>query len=203
MGRNAGTEAEARGAMFSTYVTQGDFLGGISSVLDEEGAASDLQVALLSGIASADHDLRTVGDDSAALALDLKVGGWVIRDDDVPIIQALSAIAGAVAASIATGGLALPSVAIAVTGLADLCWRAWRKGARLTEPELAVYGFLAASGPMNEETLGTRLAADDRGVSSETLAATLRHLSAFDLTDGNVVALVAKDTDGLWRARKV
>jgi len=188
--------------MFSTYETQGEFLDAVSAVLDDDGASGDLQSALLSGIAIADDDLRT-GKQAEALALNLKVGTWVIRDDDVPVIQALGAIAAAVAASLATGGLALPSVAVAVTAFADLCWRAWRKGARLTESELAVYGFLAAQGPMNEETLRSRLAEDDRGVSSDTLSATLNHLSAFDISDGHVVALVAKETDGTWRARKI
>src|SRR5215472_2416017 len=121
--------------MFSTYETQGEFLDAVSAVLDDDGASGDLQSALLSGIAIADDDLRT-GKQAEALALNLKVGTWVIRDDDVPVIQALGAIAAAVAASLATGGLALPSVAVAVTAFADLCWRAWRKGARLTESEL-------------------------------------------------------------------
>jgi hypothetical protein len=189
--------------MFSTYVNQDEFLDGVSSVLDEDGADGDLTSALLVGFAAADRDLRTIEGGSEALALNLKVGGWVIRDDDVPVIQALGAIAAAVAASFATGGVALPSVAIAVTAFADLCWRAWRKGARLTEPELAVYGFLAAQGPLSEEALRARLAENERGVSSETLSATLRHLTAFDLSDGRVVALAAKEEDGLWRARKI
>lgn len=188
--------------MLSTYRTQADFLGAVSSLLDADGAPRDLRSALVSGIASADDGLRRARA-SDSLALDLKVGAWVIRDDDVPIIQALNAIGAAVAASLATSGVALPSVALAVTGLADLCWRAWRRGARLSELQLAVYGFLAAQGPMKVDALAACLANDDRAVAPDVLEGTLRGLTEFDLSDGNVVALVAREHDGAWKALRV
>lgn len=188
--------------MLSTYRTQADFLDAVSSVLDADGAAWDVRSALVSGIASADDGLRRERA-SESLALDLKVGAWVIRDDDVPIIQALNAVGAAVAASLATGGVALPSVALAVTGLADLCWRAWRKSARLSELQLAVYGFLAGQGPMKVDALAACLASDARAVAPEVLEGTLRGLTEFDLSNGNVVALVAQEPDGAWKSLKV
>jgi hypothetical protein len=189
--------------LLTKYGTQEAFLAGVSLILDEDDVDSDLSDALLSGIASADHNVRASVQDQGSLALNLRVGSWVIRDDDVPIIQALGTLAAAVAASVGTAGIALPSVAVAVTALVDLCWRAWRKGARLSEPELAVYGFLGAHGPMSAEALSTCLAEDGRPMSAEALEQMLRALSAFDLSDGRVAALVKRGDDGAWKAMKV
>jgi hypothetical protein len=189
--------------LITKYATQAEFLGGVSSVLDAEDEDGDLREALLSGIASADDEVRATAQDRGSLALNLKAGSWIIRDDDLPLIQALSALAGAVAASVGTAGLALPSVAVAVTALADLCWRAWRKGARLSEPQLAVYGFLAAHGPMSADAVAKFLAEDGMPMSTEALGATLRTLGAFDMNDGRVVALVNQQDDGSWKAMKV
>jgi hypothetical protein len=189
--------------LLTKYATQEEFLRGVSLVLDAEDRDGALREALLSGIASADDDVRASAQDYGSLALNLKVGSWVIRDDDLPIIQALSSLAAAIAASLGTAGIALPSVVVAVTGLADLCWRAWRKGARLSEPQLAVYGCLAARGPMSAEAVAKCLAEDGRPMSSEALDGTLRTLGAFDMSDGRVVALVKREDDGTWKAMKV
>src|SRR2546426_640897 len=52
--------------------------------------SQDVRSALISGISSADDVLRSQVTGSKSLALNLKIGTWVIRDDDLPLFRALS-----------------------------------------------------------------------------------------------------------------
>jgi len=189
--------------MLRTYKTKDAFLSAVSSALDAQGTPPDLRTPILSGLASADDDLRSENRELDSGGLNLKLGAWIIRDDDLPIFTALNTVATAVAASLVSGGLAWPLVATALTGLADLCWRAWRKGARLSSLQVTVYGFLKARGPLAVEELARLLEASGQQVPLATLRATLRGLTQIDINTGNLVALAKEDKDHVWQALRI
>lgn len=189
--------------MFRTYQTKDAFLDAVSCALDAQGISSDLRSTLLSGIGVADDKLRSEAAESTEAGLNLKLGAWVIRDDDLPIFAALNTVAVAVAASLVSGGLAWPLVATSLTGLAELCWRAWRKGAQLSEIQVAVYGFMRAHGPLTVEALADLLHASGQPIPLATLRSTLHGLTQIDLNSGNVVALAKEGHDHLWHAMRI
>ncbi|MBV8524220.1 MAG: hypothetical protein JOY71_19190 [Acetobacteraceae bacterium] len=189
--------------MISTFRTKDDFLEAISRKLEEQGSSVEVRSALLSGISSADAALREKEGDQDFQAFNLKVGSWVVRDDDLPIFQAINATAAAVALTLTTGGLAAASLAAALTSFADLCWRMWRKGGRLSRRQVSAYGFLQALGPMTVQELLAHLKGDDKKISSEDLTSILRSLAEIELNDGHIVALTAENSNGQWKALKI
>ena len=63
--------------------------------------SQDVRSALISGISSADDVVRSQVTGSKSLALNLKIGTWVIRDDDLPLFRALSPTGAAIALTLA------------------------------------------------------------------------------------------------------
>ncbi|HXN89515.1 MAG TPA: hypothetical protein VN890_09210 [Methylocella sp.] len=189
--------------MVTAYRTKHEFLDAISTKLQEQGSSAEIRSALLSGVSSADEVLRDEERDQDSQAFHLKLGSWVVRDDDLPIFQALNATAAAVAVTLTTGGVAGPAVAAALTSLADLCWRMWRKGGRLSQRQVSVYGFLRALGPTTAEALLPHLEKGDKDISPKVLTSVLQGLTEIELNDGRLVALASKDTNELWKALKI
>ena len=190
--------------MVSTFRSKEDFLAAVSSKLDAAKNAQDVRAALVAGISSADDALTRATAERESLALNLKVGTWVIRDDDLPLFQALNTAGAAIALTLTTGGMAWPAIVAALTGFADLCWRAWRRGVRLSSLQVAVYGFLQARGPTKADAL-CRHMRDGHGesVSLDVVTATLASLHELDTNDGRVIALAARDEHGVWRALRI
>lgn len=189
--------------MLTTFKTQDEFLSALSEQMDKANAAGDQRSALLAGLAKADDELRAATHTRGSAALNLKVGSWVIRDADLPLIAAVSATGTAVAATLATAGIAWPLIAAALTSLADVCWKAWRKGARLSEPQVRVYGLLQSSGPLSKDGLAELL--DHLGDKMELVAltATLNSLTEVELSDGDIISLAREDNGGFWRAVRI
>src|SRR6267142_5241037 len=108
--------------MLSTYKTKDDFLGAVSSHLEKQESQANIRSALLTGISAAEDDLRNESREESQ-AFHLKLGSWVIRDDDIPIFESFNSMATAVALTLTTAGIAWPAVAAALTALANICWR--------------------------------------------------------------------------------
>ena len=189
--------------MLSPYRTEDEFLDAVSAKLQEQGSSVDARSALLSGISLADDALRNQERDQDPQAFHLKLRSWVVRDDDLPLFQAINATAAAVALTLTTGGLAAASVAAAITSLADLCWRMWRKGGRLSRRQVSAYGFLQTLGPMTAQALLAHLKEGDKDISPEALTSILHSLTEIELNDGHIVALAAMNSDELWKALKI
>jgi hypothetical protein len=184
------------------YRTRDEFLDAVSSLLEADGGRTEVWAAVRNGISIADESI-TASEAPTSQAFHLKVGSWIIRDDDVPLFQAINSTAAAVALSLVTAGMPWPAIAAALTSLADVCWRTWRKGGRLSPQQVTVYGWLRTLGRVTTESLLNHL--HDRGIemSAPELDATLRSLIEIELNDGRIVALAAKDADQLWRALKI
>ena len=165
---------------------------------------ADLATALADGVASGESEWRATPARIGETALNLRLGRYVIHDDDLPVIQTLGAVASAIVAGSATGGVALPALLPALTSLANLVWNLWRKGAVLNPGQLRVLGLLHAHAPCSTAALAPLAAASGTGaVPAETLEAVLRSLTEVEARDGSVIALAKSDAQGLWTARRV
>lgn len=189
--------------MFSTYKTKTEFLNAVSLHLQLEDSPADVRSALLSGISSAEDELREDARGEKSQAFHLKVGSWFIRDDDLPIFEAVSSIAAALALTLSTAGIAWPAIATALAQIANMCWRIWRRGARLSEPEVAVYGFLKAQGPLTINALVEGLNKMGKNLAPADVTSTLQSLSEIELGNGQIIKLATKDANEYWKALNI
>jgi hypothetical protein len=189
--------------MLSTYKTKEDFLGAVSSHIQQQQPQADVTAALLSGISSAEDAVREEQRDEKSQAFHLKLGSWVIRDEDIPIFDAVNSSAAAVVTTLTTAGMPWVAIATAVTGLAHVCWRAWRKGARLSGQQVSVYGLLRAQGPMTAAALTAALRNTGKDVKEEDVGSTLESLTEIELNDGEIIELASKDDNQRWKALKI
>ena len=183
--------------MLTRYASSTEFLSAVADHLP--AVPLEVKSAVLEGISAGDQALRLAAPEEETFSYNLRVGRWVIRDDDLPFFQTLGSVSVAVATSLGTGGLALPSIATAIVGFADLCWRMWRKGARLSHTQMDVYGMLRAHGPISTAALVKWLP----GKTEEDITATLESLSNIDLNNGTVVTLASADANHFWKALKI
>ena len=189
--------------MVSTYKTKDDFLGAVSSHLHAPESQPDIRSALLTGISSAEDDLRSESRDEKSQAFHLKLGSWVIRDNDIPIFEAVNSAATAIALTLTTAGIAWPAVATALTALANICWRMWRKGAHLSSRQISVYGLLREQGPLTLAALVDSLKKSGEDFTQQDVTSTLDSLSEIELNDGQIIKLVSKDSNEYWKALKI
>jgi hypothetical protein len=189
--------------MVQQYAAAQDFLTAIESRLQARGATPAIAAALASGVGSAETELRQEPILPGNTALNVRLGGFVIRDDDLPFLDALSAVAMAAAATVGTAGLTAPLVITAVTALAKLCWNAWRKGAVLNDAQVLVLGLLGTRGPMAPGELTELVRQQRADVDAAAVQRTLQSLKELELNDGRFVALASVDDAGTWRARAI
>jgi hypothetical protein len=189
--------------MLSTYKTKDEFLNAVSSHLATKESEANVRSALLSGISSADDDLRVEGGGGESQAFHLKLGAWVIRDEDLPIFEAVSSMATAVTLTLTTAGIAWPAIATALSQIANMCWRVWRRGAYLTAPQVAVYGFLEAQGPMTLSALAEGLSKAGKSLAEDDVSSILQSLAEIELNSGQVIKLATEDANEHWKALKI
>src|SRR5215831_8562455 len=167
--------------MLSTYQTKDDFLNAVLTHLPPQDSQEDIRSALLAGISSAEDDLREQARHDESQAIHLKLGSWVIRDDDLPIFEAVSSMATAVTLTLTTAGIAWPAIATALSQIANMSWRVWRRGAHLSAPQVDVYGFLKAQGPLTVSALTEGLNKAGKSLTESDVSATLQSLSEIEL----------------------
>jgi hypothetical protein len=189
--------------MVATYNSKNDFLDAVSSHLEKQEPQADVRSALLAGISSAEDDLRNERSDEKSQAFHLKLGAWVIRDSDIPILEAVNSTAAAITLTLTTGGIAWPALTTALTSLANICWRIWRKGAHLSSRQIDVYGFLKAQGPMPVTALAESLQKAGKNLTQDDVGAVLQSLAEIELNDGSIITLASKDGNGYWKALKI
>jgi hypothetical protein len=189
--------------MLSTFKTKEEFLGAVSSQLEKQQSESNIRSALLAGVSSAEDDLRNESAEEESQAFHLKMGSWVIRDDDIPIFEAVNSTATAVALTLTTAGIAWPAVATTLITFANVCWRVWRRGVHLSSRQVSVYGFLKAQGPMTLIALTDGLKKAGEDFTQEDLASTLESLSEIELNNGQIVKLASKDANEQWKALNI
>ena len=189
--------------MVTTYNTRNDFLNAVSSHFEKQEPQAEVSSALLAVISSAEDDLRNERLDEKSQAFHLKLGAWVIRDSDIPIFEAVNSTAAAITLTLTTAGIAWPAVTTALTALANICWRIWRKGAHLSSRQIDVYGFLRAQGPMLLAALAESLQKAGKNLTQDDVGSVLQSLAEIELNDGSIITLASKDANGYWKALKI
>lgn len=128
---------------------------------------------------------------------------WVVRNDNLRLLEVLSAAALAVT-TFAVVSASAPAV-LAVTlvlGCVALADRLQRKGVSLKEDDYKILMSLKAAGPTSPAELAERLGelhifGAELWSVDETIAA-LERLKAVRVGDGSVEALVVEASDGMW-----
>jgi hypothetical protein len=184
------------------FSKQSDFLDAAMKHIQPEAADSTVFDALRSGISDADVELRKE-EHATDSALGLRVGAWIIRSEDIPVLEAISIGAAAATAVAGPAGLTAAAVVTAVSGFATLCWKAWRKGATLSKDEVAVLGFLRVHGPLSMEDLKPMAASQIKDMTADHVELAMKSLGEVELLNGELVDLVRKDASGRWKVRPV
>jgi hypothetical protein len=185
-----------------TFKTESEFTRAIDAALQASALSAEVRAALIAGIGQG--ELQSRGNDAldASGALNLRLNNWVLREEDLPITELIGVVGTAAAAALGPGGIAAGAVVTALATFAALCWKTWRKGARLSKPEVAVLGFLAVHGPMSLDDLKMKASALD-GLTATDVEGAIRSLQDVELRDGSLVELLRMDTGGRWRARQI
>jgi hypothetical protein len=192
-----------QGVAMRNFETEQEFLDAVAQALPHDArAVGPLSGALIAGVREANVAVRE-GTLADAGGLNLRIKGWVLRNDDLPVVEAIGIVGAAATAALGPGGIAAAAVITAVTSFAAMCWKAWRKGAPLSRREIAVLGFLEINGPMDEEELARKASAQLKDFSADEVRKALRGLTDVELRNGEIVSLVRKDSSGQWRARPV
>ena len=182
------------------FETEGEFVEALSQEWGGQVLGADLRAALSAGVSQAEADVRQSGEANEA-GLNLKLKGWVLRTNDMPVVEAIGIVAAAVTAATGPAGIAAAGIITAVSSFAAMCWKAWRKGAPLSRNEIALLGFLQVHGPLTEEELVSMATAQLPNFTADDVRKSLQSLGDVELRDGDIVELVRRDASGRWRAK--
>jgi hypothetical protein len=184
------------------FETEQEFLDAVADEWRRRAPPTDLITALTAGLQRADAAL-TNETPAADAGLNLKLKGWVLRTEDLPVIEAIGIAGAAASAALAPSGIAAAAVITAISSFGAMCWKAWRKGAQLNRDEIAVLSFLEIHGPMDLDELKRKASDQLKNLSSSAVAKALRSLTDVELRDGEIVSLVRRDASGRWRSQGV
>jgi hypothetical protein len=135
-----------------SFATNAEFKTAIDSALGSAAAADTIRAALVAGVDQGETEHR--GEARATDgSLNLRISNWVLRGQDMPVLELIGIVGTAATAAIAPGAIAAGIVVTALTSFASLCWKTWRKGAALSKAEIAVLGFIEVHGPISLKDL--------------------------------------------------
>jgi hypothetical protein len=182
------------------FETEADFLKAVR-VRVPDAIREDFAEAIVRGVGASERELRE--DMQPDGGLNLRIGTWVMRDVDIPVIEAIAMVGGTIVALATPGPLAVASLVAGVTAFSKLVWSTWRKSAKLSKDEIAIIGLLQMHGPVTLEhlqELGIRVFPH---MSKDSVVASLVSLSDVELIDGNIIEVVRRDASDRWRLRNI
>lgn len=182
------------------FETEADFLQAVRMRVPA-AIREDFAEAVVLGVGASEHELHE--DERPDGGLNLRVGTWVMRDVDIPVIEAIAMVGGAIVALATPGPLAVASLVAGVTAFAKLAWSTWRKSAKLSKDEIALIGLLQMNGPVTLENLQDLAARLFPHMSKDNVTANLSSLTDVELIDGNTVEVVRRDASGRWRLSSI
>jgi hypothetical protein len=185
-----------------TFSTEGEFAGAIDTALQKSASDEAFRKALSAGIAQGEMQSRDRAAEADG-ALNLRINNWVLREQDIPMTEIIGLVGSAAALALAPGVIAVGAVITALSTFAALCWKVWRKGAKLSKPEVAVLGFLQVQGPMSLEDLKAKASKALQGLTATDIENAVTTLQDVELRDGSIVELLRKDAAGQWRAHPI
>lgn len=180
------------------FNTKDEFIAHLNAAA-KDAADSEILDALSAGMAQSEEALLT--EVKPVDGLNLRVGQWVLRDRDIPVIEAITMVGAALGAVAAPGAIAIGTVLAGLTAFAKFAWSAWRRSTRLSRDEIAILGLLHTRGALSMEDL-TTLAMDAFAPMTQTqVAQSMASLQDVELLSGDIVELVRQDASGRWRIR--
>lgn len=183
-----------------TFTTAAEFGAALDEAMLPGLADTDMRRQLAAGLEKAEVELREEADPDSGEGLNLRIGRFVLREEDLPVVEAIGIVSAAAVALLAPAAVAAGIIAV-VGNFAAMTWKAWRKGARLSPNEIKILGLLEIHGPLDAEEL-LRLAAQiDPGLTPETVDRALATLGDVEMRDGDIVSLVRVDASGRLCAR--
>jgi hypothetical protein len=185
-----------------TLATAEEFGAAIDEAMRPAVADPALREAVAASIRDAETELRAEPSDSAE-ALSLRVGRFVLREEDLPIAESIALAASTAVALLAPGVVVAAAVITAIGSFSTLAWKAWRKGARLSPREITVLGLVKMHGPLSDEELVALAGKADPALAPEAVASALASLGDVEMRDGDIVSLIRKDASGRLVARAV
>lgn len=185
-----------------TLETANEFGAAIDEAMRPALADPVLREALAASIRDAETDLRAEPAD-ASEGLNLRLGRFVLRDEDLPIAESIALAASTAVTLLAPGVVVAAAVITAVASFSTLAWKAWRKGARLSPREITVLGLVNMHGPLTDDELLALAAKAEPALTPQDVASALASLGDVEMRDGDIVSLVRKDTSGRLVARAV
>jgi len=181
-----------------TFATNAEFKTAVDAALGTAGTSGAIRAALLAGIDQGETEHR-VEARPADGALNLRISNWVLRTQDMPVLELIGIVGTAAISALAPEAVAAGIVVTALTSFAGLCWKAWRKGASLSKAEVAVLGFVQVHGPISLAALESR-AAGTLGLTATDIDNAVLTLQQVETRAGEIVALIRQDAAGQLRA---
>ncbi len=180
------------------YKTEPEFLNEVRARA-AGAAAEDVAAAIEAGVRDGEREVREdMGD---AEGLNLRIGTWVLRDKDLPVLNVIGMIGAAVVAIFAPGPVLLASAVAGVTAFSRTAWTAWRKSTRITQDEIAVLGVLQVGGPMLQEDLEQKVVQVLPDLTVEDVRRSILSLTDLESVDGDLIELIRRDASDRWRIR--
>lgn len=177
------------------FDTEAEFETALAGSLDGD-IPEDVRVAIKDGILEEERLLRS--GDVELHGFNLRLGKWLLRDDDIPVIEIIGLVGSGILAIAATGPLGLAAVISGVKSFAKIVWDAWRKSARLGNNEITMLGVIEVFGPIDEADAIAEAQKIDADVKLETWAKSILSLTDVELANGDVVELIRKDASERW-----
>src|SRR5882724_9238751 len=123
--------------LMKSFATNAEFKTAIATALGEAGAADAVRAALVAGVDKGETEHRDEPRNPDG-SQNLRISNWVLRGQDMPVLEMIGIIGTAATAALVPGAVAAGVVVTALTSFAGLCWKMWRKGATLSKAEIAV-----------------------------------------------------------------
>lgn len=177
------------------FETEADFEAALANSFSDD-FPENVRVAIQDGILEEERDLRSGAIETHGF--NLRLGNWILRDDDIPVIEIVAGVGSGVLAIAATGPLGLAAVISGIKSFAKIVWDAWRKSARLGNNEIAMLGVIEVMGPIEEDRAIAEAQKLDAKVTAETWAKSILSLTDVELANGDIVELVRKDASDRW-----
>lgn len=183
----------------ATFESEADFIDAVRARLGP-ALDADLMDRLAASIAEGERDWRATPQRPGETALNLRIGRFFIRDDDLPVIEAIGASASALVALDPDPRKAIAGLIPVLTTLASAAWNLWRKGVLLSREDMALLGLLRALDGATPETLHAKAVAAGQEIGDvAAITRRLNRLSEVETRDGSELKLT-KQADDLWMA---
>jgi hypothetical protein len=183
--------------MIQQFQSSADFSKAIDSALTPSASSDAIRAALVAGVDQGEAQQRALAP-TADGALNLRISNWVLRGQDMPVLELIGIVGAAATAAVAPGAIAAGAIIAALTSFATLCWKTWRRGAPLSKPETAVLGFITVHGPIKEADLLTKMHGT-LNLTDDDIHGAITTLQQVELRDGSIVSLIRKDAADQWR----